>query len=481
MSRVTVKSAVVRGIEAVPVDVEVSVEKGIQGFHTVGMVDAEVLEGKERVRAAIREAGFEMPDGRVLVNLAPWSIKKQGSGFDLAIAVGILAASGQIAPDMAGKLYMGELGLDGKVRTVTGALVVADYAKRQGVEAVFSAQTGDIDPSAFEGIAYGLRNLADLRRTTGAFCQLGMQHRVDQDQRDYSEIPGNAQAKRACQIAAAGGHPILFVGDPAASYWLACRIQTIMPAMSEHEKAARDLIWSVGPGGFAQGAGTRPLRAPHHSVTTPGLIGGGNPVRPGEVTLAHGGVLVLEDIAEFRPATLQHLRQVVEEKRVRIARADGTVEYPADFILAATAKPCPCGKLGNPEAECTCPVHHVLQYRDRLCGPLADKFQLRADVPAPSQIFDGQTASSAELREGVEAAREFAAARADRDGETGFLPSLHLDENAGRFVERCAEERALSGTAIHHSLAVARTIADLAQSDHVTKEHVAEALSFGMH
>lgn len=486
MARCTIQSAALRGVEAIPVDVEVSVSNGLPGFFIVGLVDAAVQEAKERVRAALRESGFSMPPERVLVNLAPSSLRKTGSGFDLAIAMGILVATGQVNPDMAKHaLFVGEVSLNGGIRPVAGLLAYALCARDYGYSLVCSETADGLIP--VDGLRQcGLRSLSDLRK--GEYRPVFCSPPDDPASKlDYADIAGNDLGKRAFQIAAAGGHGLLMMGPPGSGKtMLASRLPSIMPPLDEDEKLRVALIHSVA-GEDVSGilAGRRPFRAPHHSATAPGLIGGGNPVRPGEVSLADGGVLFLDELAEFRGMVLQQIRQPLESGCVNISRADGTVSFPARFMLVAASNPCPCGFYGDKDHACQCTERQVMKYQNRIGGPLIDRIDLHIDVHrvAPGAVISSSGGvSSQELLEGVMKGREYASWRREHEqlGSTtqGLVASCHLNDDDARFFEDMARLNHMSGRGIVRTMSVARTIADMRCSRKVLRDDLCEALGY---
>lgn len=481
-----VMSAVLRGVEAVPVDVEVSVSQGVPGFFIVGMVDAAVQESRERIRAALKASGFTMPRSRVLVNLAPSSLKKGGSGFDLAIAMGILTATGQIEPEVVrGSLFVGELSLNGGVRSVKGLLAYALCARDHGYALVCSEDADGLMP--VEGLdARGVRSLRDLR--TQGFRPIDfVSCKPDDDALDYGDISGNEIGKRAFQVAAAGSHGLLMMGPPGSGKtMLASRLPTILPPLDEDEKLRVALVHSVA-GEALSGilAGRRPFRSPHHSASAAGLVGGGSPVRAGEISLAHMGVLFLDELAEFSASVLQQIRQPLEQGRVVISRADGSVTFPSQFMLVAASNPCPCGYFGDPEHECICTPAQIVRYQNRIGGPLMDRIDIHIDVQRvpPGTVMSSQGGTtSAALREGVMAGREYATWRKAKEGvgttTQALMASCHMKEEDSEFFKRMAELNHMSGRAIVRTTSVARTIADIDQRLVVNRADLCEALNY---
>ena len=480
-----VHTATILGVEAVPVTVEVNVGPGLPGIVIVGMPDAAVQESKQRVRLALRACGFSMPNSKVVVNLAPSSLKKNGSGFDLPIAVGILRATKQVSARLASSsLFVGELSLEGAVRGVRGTLAFARVAREQGL-ALVTAPILDEAPVISDVDYRCIQGLQDLR--DGSFHTPRWQESERQvPTLDYSEIAGQDLAKRALQIAAVGDLGCLMVGPPGSGKtMLARRLPTILPPLSEEERVESALIHSIAGVPYETILrGERPFRAPHHSATRAGLLGGGTPVMPGEVSLAHNGVLFLDEMPEFGVQTLQLLRQPLESGEVVLARAEGSFHFPARFSLVAAANPCPCGFFGDRERNCRCTQAQVSTYQSRIGGPLMDRFDLCLDVwrtDPTSVLATGTGKGSRAMREEVLAAREFAAARPlsrEQGEDQALLESCCMDEGVRASLEALALVHHLSGRGIIRTLRVARAIADLDQSLSVRQGHLEEAVMF---
>ena len=484
-----VMSATVRGVDVVPVTVEVVVSGGLPGISIVGMPDAAIQEARERVRAALRAGGFTMPAEKIVVNLAPSSLKKTGSGFDLPIALGVLAASQQIDPAwVRDTLYVGELALDGRVRAVRGTLACAICARSLGLDFVCAAEGDPVPLSDLRMFAMG--HIEAAARDGGAAACLEERRCLDRPADsskgpDYGEVSGHEVAKRAFQVAAAGGHGLLMMGPPGSGKtMLASRMPSILPPLSADEALEAAVVHSVaGESIESVIAGVRPFRSPHHSASLAGLVGGGSPIRPGEISLAHQGVLFLDELPEFRSSVLQGIRQPLESGTVTLTRADGNVVFPARFMLVAAANPCPCGYYGDPDHDCTCTVPQIRTYQNRIGGPLMDRIDLHLDVrrtPPVEVLSSRKGADSATLREGVMRARAFAARRRQRvpEGEESLAERHRVTDEAQAFLVSVAELHAMSGRAIARVVGVARTIADMDESEVVDCDHLAEAVSY---
>jgi len=495
-----IRSAAVVGIDAYDVCVEVDVAPGLPHWMIVGLPAGEVKESRERVTAALANSGFSVPARRVTVSLSPGDTKKAGTGFDLPIAVGLLVALGALpAQAVQGIVFLGELGLDGAIRGVRGVLSVARHVAGRDARALVLPPANVNEASLVRSLR--LSSPATLRELVDALSADALPPRTavgelapaPHDGDDFADVIGQESAKRALEIAAAGSHACLLIGPPGAGKtMLARRLPSILPALTEDEALEVTAIHSIAGLLAASGAcvSSRPFRAPHHSISSAGLVGGGGVPRPGEVSLAHHGVLFLDELLEFPRGALEALRQPLEDGRVVIARAALSVAFPARFSLIAAMNPCPCGNAGESTRVCVCAESEIVRYRARLSGPLADRIDMHVTlsaVPVHSiqRACDGESSSA--IRARVERSRDVQRRRfAGTCGVTcnahapGRWLLLHggVDAEARELLAAAMDTLKLSARGYHRVLRVARTIADLEPSERVTAPHVAEALRY---
>jgi magnesium chelatase family protein len=497
MTLATVHSRAQMGLHAPAVSVEVHLSGGLPGLSIVGLPETAVRESKDRVRSALLTAGYEFPLRRMTINLAPADLPKEGARFDLPIALGILAASGQIpAARLAGVECIGELALDGSLRPIRGALPTALAVAAAGRELLLPEASADEAALATEAC---VRAAGHLREVCGHLTgEAGLPRRATPvpltdgaaaGPADLADVRGQALARRALEIAATGAHHLLLLGVPGAGKsMLAHRLASLLPPMTPAEAAAVAAVASVSRGGFSlRDWGRRPFRSPHHTASAAALAGGGNPPRPGEISLAHCGVLFLDELPEFERSALEILREPLERRSITIARATWQAEFPAGFQLVAAMNPCPCGHLGDPARACRCSPEQVQRYRGRISGPLLDRIDLQVQVPpvAAAALFDGRPEatpeSSAVVAARVAAARQVAVTRQGApNGElrgVDLIARGDLTPEAEAELPRIATRRGLSARAVHAVLRVARTIADLGGSAAIQVPQLLEAVA----
>jgi magnesium chelatase family protein len=499
-----VYSGAVVGLDGQLIEVEVDIGPGQVVFTVVGLPDTAVQEARERVRSAVRNSGCFFPLRRVVVNLAPADIRKEGPSFDLPIAVGVVTASEQAVGDVSRALFLGELSLDGRLRSTHGILPMVSLARERGLQQVYVPADDAAEAALVEGVdIYPVENFATLVRHLNGeqpiapFVRQGTPLAEAADRyegTDFAEVRGQEHVKRALEVAAAGGHNLLMVGPAGAGKTLLARaLPSVLPSLTPDEALIVTRIYSVA-GLLPRDTPLitrRPFRAPHHTISNAGLVGGGRQPRPGEISLSHRGVLFLDELPEFGQQTLEVLRQPLEDHVVTISRAQGSVTFPANFMLVAAMNPCPCGNYGDPVKACVCSESTVSRYQRRISGPLLDRIDIFVEVPridyeklsalAPAE-------ASAQVRERVEAARRLQSERFQSraaqcnsemsPAEVRDFCQNSLDEQSRAFLKLATTQLSLSARAFHRVLKVARTIADLAGAETLGAAHVAEAVQY---
>ena len=493
----SVKTLGITGIRGSLVSAESYISNGLPGFDIVGLPDAAVKEARERVRAAAKSSGLHFPASRITVNLAPASLKKAGSHYDLPILLSILAATGAIRRPRSTSAFLGEVGLDGSVRPISGVLPMAIAAKQEGIQALFVPAENAAEATLARGPAvYPVRNVQELAaglsgETVLQEEPLWVPGNVREELLDFKDVLGQENVKRALEVAAAGSHNVLLIGPPGSGKsMLSKRLPSILPDMTWEESLEVSQIYSV------MGLLTakkplltrRPFRSPHHTVSNAGLAGGGSNPKPGEISMAHKGVLFLDELPEFRKDTLDLMRQPLEDGRVTISRVSGAVTYPAEFMLVCAMNPCKCGWYGDPSGRCRCSEMAVQNYRSRISGPMLDRIDIVVEVPAvhfEDLRSRAEAESSASIKERVNAARAIQNRRFSgggmcnaRMGPEEMRRYCCLSEESAALMKDAFEAMGLTARSYDRILKVARTVADLEECENIEPQHIAEAIQY---
>ena len=493
----SVRTLGIQGIQGSTVTAECFISNGLPGFDVVGLPDAAVKEARERVRAAAKSSGMVFPVSRITVNLAPANLKKSGSHYDLPILLSILCASGEIRRPRSDSAFIGEVSLDGQLRPVSGVLPMALAAKKAGVRALFVPAENAAEATLARGpVVYGIQNLRQLARGLNGEEQLTAEplwepNPVEIPELDFKDVLGQEHVKRALEVAAAGSHNVLLIGPPGSGKsMLSKRLPSILPDMTREESLEVSQIYSV------MGMLTpkeplitrRPFRSPHHTISNAGLAGGGSNPRPGEISMAHEGVLFLDELPEFKKDTLDLMRQPLEDGKVTISRVSGAVTYPAQFMLVCAMNPCKCGWYGDPSGRCKCSERAVSDYRGKISGPLLDRIDIVVEVPAVH--FEdlrkrAEAEPSCEVKKRVNAAREIQHRRFGagsmcnaRMGPDEMRTFCRLDDASADLMKQAFDAMGLTARSYDRILKVARTVADLDGSEEIQPQHIAEAIQY---